>query len=1197
MTNLITALRRPFQAAVSVAALALLLVCAVPFAQAQDVRVRVNDTVGSVGDTVAVDIQVENLDAAADFNNYGIDEVSFSGGSAEPAGYVTEGTITGRALTASGSQYSILQDTTNGRVGVFGGQTPLNEFADGGSGTLITLLVAITGTGEASATLENLAFNSTDPPGVTPDPVTFDVLAGDNILSIPDTSATSGQRIVVPIRTTNLTEDLESFGLDINYDETALSFQGLVNSDNGVESVISANNFTTQNARTPSPGLLRVGAGNAERVPVDGSRPLTYLEFTVVDRARSELDFVESAVSVNGSSLSVGTKDGSVDARNAAPFFSNFPGDTTIDEDSQTDPLSFSVDDNDDPVSELSVTKASSNADLVPEDSIEVSGSGADRTVTVTPSADSNGTAEITLAVSDGTRTSTQSFTLTVDPVRDAPIAVDDSYSVPDGENDTLNVSANMGVLENDRHPDDAFNQDDLSVNTQPIQEAQNGTVAINANGSFQYVPEEDFDGTDSFKYEVTDGDSTDTATVTIEVAPDPVAKNDTYETTAGVTASLPAEGPTSNLPTDSSTLHTAQLTALQTQGNVGFMAGSSPGTGNARVTLVENDAGEAVLNYQITLSGLDYSPFASEFDSTDALGDDVVGFHFHGPAASGETAGVLFGIVGTVVNGAHLDASATDDQDRQVTVDNQDGTVRISGTWDPDEGAVSPSSLADEIADADVGEEIPLYLNLHTESNPKGEIRGQIVKGPAVAGVLANDEDASGDELSVSVVENVSNGSLTLNSDGSFTYTPNDGFTGQDSFTYLADDGDQATDQASVTINVEPVNDPPFFTSTAPQDTVDAFVNQTLQLQFNADPGDQDDSVGFGLRGSTPNASVDTSSGAFTFTPSEAQGGSTFTFEVVAEDEDGLQAVQRFDVKVNEVLLGDVTANGAVSAFDATRVLQAAAGMSPPRPLSQRDSTAADVSKDGSISSFDASAILRFVTGDIDSFSEIQNNSSKTLAAGSIGLSWGQVVSKQSGAVLPVRLETDGSDVFSVEIEIQDGLNSVVRKQIATSLPDGWQVVQAKSSDGGLTLAMAGTTPLTESQSIVRLPLERGTAGDIDITAVGSVNEGETTKIGATDGLEAPDQFALLGNYPNPVKQNTSIKLNLPSDATVQVAVYDLLGRQVLSASKEDLSAGTGRTVQLRAGDLSSGVYVFRVKASSGGKQWTDSGRMIVTK
>jgi hypothetical protein len=59
-----------------------------------------------------------------------------------------------------------------------------------------------------------------------------------------------------------------------------------------------------------------------------------------------------------------------------------------------------------------------------------------------------------------------------------------------------------------------------------------------------------------------------------------------------------------------------------------------------------------------------------------------------------------------------------------------------------------------------------------------------------AAAGVLANDTDADGDTLHVSDVEQPGNGIVTVNEDGSFTYTPNPGFVGVDTFFYTASDG-----------------------------------------------------------------------------------------------------------------------------------------------------------------------------------------------------------------------------------------------------------------------------------------------------------------------------------------------------------------------------------------------------------------------
>ncbi|MEM0949465.1 MAG: Ig-like domain-containing protein, partial [Pseudomonadota bacterium] len=72
-----------------------------------------------------------------------------------------------------------------------------------------------------------------------------------------------------------------------------------------------------------------------------------------------------------------------------------------------------------------------------------------------------------------------------------------------------------------------------------------------------------------------------------------------------------------------------------------------------------------------------------------------------------------------------------------------------------------------------------------------------------AFDGVLNGDFDAEGDALIVSLIEDVTNGTLTLNPDGSFEYTPNPGFGGTDSFTYVASDGLAQSDPAIVTIEV----------------------------------------------------------------------------------------------------------------------------------------------------------------------------------------------------------------------------------------------------------------------------------------------------------------------------------------------------------------------------------------------------------
>ncbi|MBN2474882.1 MAG: lamin tail domain-containing protein [Pirellulales bacterium] len=72
--------------------------------------------------------------------------------------------------------------------------------------------------------------------------------------------------------------------------------------------------------------------------------------------------------------------------------------------------------------------------------------------------------------------------------------------------------------------------------------------------------------------------------------------------------------------------------------------------------------------------------------------------------------------------------------------------------------------------------------------------------------GVLANDQDADGDELTAELVDPPQHGSVQLEPDGSFTYTPEADFFGTDRFTYGARDGTAASPVATVTITVEPV-------------------------------------------------------------------------------------------------------------------------------------------------------------------------------------------------------------------------------------------------------------------------------------------------------------------------------------------------------------------------------------------------------
>ena len=76
--------------------------------------------------------------------------------------------------------------------------------------------------------------------------------------------------------------------------------------------------------------------------------------------------------------------------------------------------------------------------------------------------------------------------------------------------------------------------------------------------------------------------------------------------------------------------------------------------------------------------------------------------------------------------------------------------------------------------------------------------------------GVLSNDTDAENNPLTAVLQTGPANGTLTLNTDGSFTYTPNTNFNGSDSFVYRASDGVLQSANTTVSLTINAVNDPP---------------------------------------------------------------------------------------------------------------------------------------------------------------------------------------------------------------------------------------------------------------------------------------------------------------------------------------------------------------------------------------------------
>jgi hypothetical protein len=96
------------------------------------------------------------------------------------------------------------------------------------------------------------------------------------------------------------------------------------------------------------------------------------------------------------------------------------------------------------------------------------------------------------------------------------------------------------------------------------------------------------------------------------------------------------------------------------------------------------------------------------------------------------------------------------------------------------------------------------------------------------------------------------------------------------------------------------------------------------------------------------------------------------------------------------------------------------------------------------------------------------------------------------------------------------------------------------------------------------------------------------------------PDHFVLKQNYPNPFNAVTKIKYSLPQPGRVILTVYNLLGQRVRELVNQSHQPAGEYKVELNAGDLSSGIYIYRLQfttAAGTKKQQTQTRKMVLIK
>jgi VCBS repeat-containing protein len=436
---------------------------------------------------------------------------------------------------------------------------------------------------------------------------------------------------------------------------------------------------------------------------------------------------------------------------------------------------------------------------------------------TYTPTANYNGTFSLTYQACDAPNScETATVSITVNAVNDAPNANNDSFNGNEDQTITGTVATN----------DSDFDSSNLTytVSTAPI----SGTLTMNANGSFTYVPAANYFGAVMANYQVCDGGGLcDNASITFNVQSVndlPVASNDSF--------SVNEDGVLSNtVATNDSDIETASLTfSVESQPSNGVLVLNSNGTftftptanyfGTVTFTYNACDAQNACdeATVTITVSSVNDAPVAVN-DALNLLED-----------------GVLSGTIAT--NDSDLDGDALTytvlaAAEHGTFTLNANGTFSYtpsadySGSDEITYQACDPSNACDQAT--------VLISVVATNDSPvaQNESFGMLFNQSVNGNVSTNDTDPDGDALTFSVLANVEHGTLTFNANGTFTFTPDDLYVGNDQFTYAACDPNGICDNAVVTLNITSNNE-------APVAMDDEYI--TLEEgEFTANVGDND--------------------------------------------------------------------------------------------------------------------------------------------------------------------------------------------------------------------------------------------------------------------------------------------------------------------------------------------------------------------
>ncbi|MUT58083.1 tandem-95 repeat protein, partial [Vibrio parahaemolyticus] len=475
-----------------------------------------------------------------------------------------------------------------------------------------------------------------------------------------------------------------------------------------------------------------------------------------------------------------------------------------------------------------------------------------------TPAENFNGEATITYIVTDGDLTDEAKVTVTVTPVNDSPVAVDDTTSIQE------DTAVTIDVLTNDTDVDG----DKLSIESASVPKEQ-GTVEV-VNGKLVFTPAENFNGDAEITYTVTDGQLTDEAKVTVTVNPvndAPTIKVDAVESITEDAVSIDTVVATLTV-RDTDTPEDQLTVSLENNSNGYFVL-----VGNeVKLTQVGVDA---VNNDELNLKDLTISasvsdgvnPTASDSDSLivnrvndaptveNAIADQVLSEDFDAYTID----------LNEVFKDtdSSLEFSASGNNSIQISIVNGVATITPTADWNGKETITfTAKDPSNESVSQTVDFTVAPVVDIEADS------ANVVEDTPTIISVLGNDTFESTDKVvSLDAENGPKNGTVIVNNDGTVTYTPDDNYVGEDTFTYIVTSGG-VSESAIVEVNVTPVNDAPV----AKDDT--AITDEDTPVTIDVLPNDNDiDGDKLSIQSaSVPEAQgkVEIVDGKLVFTPAE---------------------------------------------------------------------------------------------------------------------------------------------------------------------------------------------------------------------------------------------------------------------------------------------------------------------------------------